>query len=165
MTNSAYVTDRTALDVERWRDLRDKGWDHMTDDERREWMGEIVPTPAASKGMYTYKDLRRVETAVEKLKTRLVGVGIDLSDIVVKTDWSYTDMITQKDMERYIRNIILLRGAITPYPTTPSAPKIGGKMDYRTANNIEKILSDIDLITTNIAKDRWYSGEIHVGEV
>ena len=64
-----YVTDRTSADVERWRALRNKGWANMTDDERQEWMGVIVPTPAASKGMYTYRDLNRVETAVEKTES------------------------------------------------------------------------------------------------
>mgnify|MGYP003307257837 CR=1 FL=1 len=75
------------------------------------------------------------------------------------------DRITQSDIERYIQNIILLRNAIKVYPTTPGAPKVGVKMDYRTANNIEKILYDIDSITTNISKTRWYAGEIYLGEV
>lgn len=161
-----HVIDRTSADVERWRFLRDKGWSAMTEDERKEWMGEIVPTPAASKGMYTHNDLNRVEAAVENLVGRLSSLGYDFSNVVIKTDWSYGDgQPTIADMERYFSNIRRLRECFIVYPDTPPAPSIDRKLDYQIANDIERILYDVDEIINKGNASWYYTGEVFSGEV
>ena len=159
------ITDRTPNDVERWKLLRDKGWAGMTDNERREWLGEISTTPSAAKGMYTHNDLNRVEKAVEELYKRLVDLSNRDLSLVVKTDWTYKDAIWRDDVVRYFGNIEKLLERVIPYPTTPTAPKITTKMDYAVANDIEKILVDIDDITMRRIDARCYAGEIFLGEV
>ena len=69
------ITDRTKADVERWKTLRDKGWNGMTEAERNEWLGVIVPKPSASKGMYTHRDMNRVESAVKQISERMRELG------------------------------------------------------------------------------------------
>lgn len=160
-----YITDRTAEDVERWRTLRNKGWAAMTEEERQEWVGNIVPTPAASKGMYSYTDLNRVEVAVEALTARLKDMGYKSSVSSVKTDWTYQNEFWWADMVRYFGNIAAIREAIVVFPDTPVAPAIGDKMDYIVANNIEKILKDVDTISTNIQESWLYAGDLFAGEV
>ena len=160
-----YIYDRTAQDVERWRKLRDKGWDAMTDTERSEWLGEIMPTPAASKGMYTHHDLNRVESTVENIAFWLRDSGHHVPELIVKTDWSYTDTITKEDMDRYFGNVEILRNIIGVFKYTPKTPSTRDRFDYNAANEVEKILSEVFEITDNIS-DAWrYAGEILSGEV
>lgn len=159
------ITDRTSWDVERWRVLRDKGWDRMSAAERQEWLGETTPTPSAAKGMYTHNDLNRVESAVAVLSARLYELGYLNSALTVKTNWKYSDVLKREDMERYYENIAKIRKNCTFYDSTPEAPSINQKLNHERANNIEKILVDIDDITTRIPKSWYYVGDVFAGEV
>ena len=159
------ITNRTPRDVERWRELRDKGWDDMSAIERQEWLGEIETTPSATRGMYTHNDLNRVEKAVESISERLLVLGYISSPLVVKTDWTYKDNVWREDMTRYIGNISLLRSIGIVFPTTPEAPSIKNKMNYSVANDIEQILTDIDILVTKLTSSQMYVGELISGEV
>ena len=159
------ITNRTASDVERWRNLRDKGWANMSTSERQEWLGEITPTPAASKGMYTHNDLNRVENAVKSVAKLLEESGMNVPRMTIKTDWTYRDRLMDSDIERYFSNISTLRGLFEGYSSIPNAPKVNEKLDFNVANNIEKILVDIGDIAIKIISSRYYSGEIFLGEV
>lgn len=158
------ITNRTYDDVKRWQSLRDKGWHRMTEEERREWLGELETTPAATRGMYTHNDLNRVERAVEEISLRLneSGYGTKLD---VKTDWTYQDKFTKTDIERYLRNISALREFYIVFQDTPSAPGINACLDYKLANDIEKILKDVHKIADGLVRSRYYAGEIISGEV
>lgn len=160
-----FVTDRTQNDVERWRILRNKGWSAMTESEQREWMGTNTPTFAAWKGMYTHNDLNRVESAVESIVELLKEAGYKPPELVTKTNWTYTDTISRSDVVRYLENVSSLRKCIKTYPTTPMAPTVGVSIDYKKANDIEKILEDIYNISTNLMKSWYCAGELICGEV
>ena len=159
------VTDRTPLDVARWKELRDKGWARMSTQERKEWLGEIVPTVAATKGMYTHNDLNRVEGAVEVILELFRSAGYKPPELSVKTDWTYSDTIRATDMERYLGNIAALREFLIVYPNTPEAPTVDKRLDYKLANDIEKILVNVHTTLTNLMNSWYYSGEIISGEV
>lgn len=159
------VTDRTQADVERWKTLRDKGWASMTAEERLEWLGQASVSPNAAKGMYTHKDLNRVETTVEALADRFKTLGYDPGNIVTKTDWEHTDAFWVVDMQRYYSNISAIRATIPVFPQTPKSPYIGERLTHTTANNIEKILEDVDILIQNIQKTWHYAGEVFMGEV
>lgn len=160
-----YIFDRTSQDVERWKELRDKGLQNMTDLELQEWFGEIKTTPAATKGMYTHNDMNRVEIAVSRLSERLSELGYTHATLSTKTDWARYSVATRNDMIRYYGNVKTLRDSIAVYANTPTAPTVGARLDYKLANDIEKILKDIDEITTNLTKTWIYAGEIVSGEV
>lgn len=159
------VTDRTHPDVERWRELRDKGWSGMTEYERLEWLGEITTTPAATKGMYTHNDLNRVENYVELLSAELKRLGYIRDDLSTRTDWTYESNIWREDAERYLSNIEKLRNCIGLKPNTPVTPDVSDTFDYESANNIEKILEDIGEVTTKLTQSWQFAGEIIAGEV
>ena len=164
MEKPSFITNRTIDDVKRWKTLRDKGWLRMTEEERKEWLGEIETTPAATRGMYTHIDMNRVEKAVEviSLLFRESGYGTPLN---VKTDWTYQDTVTKNDMERYLQNIIALREFFVVFQDTPNAPNIDAKLDYKLANDIENILKDVYDIADSLVRSRYYVGEIISGEV
>lgn len=165
LSSLEYVTDRKEVDVLRWEYLRAKGWSKMTDTERMEWLGDLIIEPTATKGMYTYKDLNRVESAIEHLIKAFKEYGYKVPDMVIKTDWTYKDAFWKPEMIRYYTNIETLRGLIHTYPDTPKAPMIGEKMTYQLANDIEKILIDLDNILGSIKRGWRYVGDFIVGEV
>lgn len=159
------ITNRTPQDVERWRTLHDKGWANMSTVERQEWLGEIETTPSAARGMYTHEDLNRVEKAVETISRRLLELGYISSPLDVKADWTRYDVVWEADIERYLNNIILLRDSVARYPEIPNTKIVGNKINYSVANNIEKILTDIDYLATKIVDSQRYVGEVMSGEV
>lgn len=159
------ITNRTFRDVERWKSLRDKGWAGMSESERKEWLGEITPTPSATRGMYTHNDLNRVGRAVETLLARIRQAGYKVPNLVIKTDWTYQDTISVSDMEQYFYNISVLRESITVYPYTPQAPTVDKKLDYKLANDLEQILVDVDECSRSLLQAWYYSGDLMLGEV
>ena len=123
-----------------------------------------IPTPAV-KGRYGAVDMNRVESAVEALSARFVEDGYLTFPLSVKTDWNQQSIPTRADMERYLGNVATLRSLARVYPTTPAAPTVNQRMDYRKANDIEQILFDLRDILEKIPNSRFYAGEIYSGEV
>lgn len=155
---SDLITDRTEHDVARWRELHDKGWAAMTVSEKSEWIGEM-------KGRYSYTDMNRVEGFVREVSKRLVKDGYLLSPLTTKTDWDINSIPTKADMERYLGNVAILRQLSLVYPSTPVAPTVDQRMNYKIANDIEQILFDLSDVLTKIPNSRFYAGEIYSGEV
>ena len=151
------ITDRTQRDVERWRLLHSKGYDALTDAEKAEWQ-------TAMKGAYNYVDMNRVESAVAFVANRLSELGYFISP-EIKATWNVTDHPTKADMNRYFGNIALLRAVLPLYQTTPKAPTTSKKMDYLVANDIEKILADIDRQIATINQSWYYAGDVFTGEI
>jgi len=152
------VTDRTEADVSRYSELRDKGWAEMTTAEKAEWV-------AGMKGAYNASDLNRVASAMAYLSQRFASAGYSVP-ISSPTDWANGDIPTKGDMDTYLDDLRRIRAALAVMDTTPSAP---GSMDYLTwakANDIEKILVDVDDLLTKIAGTvdlGWALGIAHIG--
>lgn len=151
------VTDRTEADVSRYSELRDKGWAEMTTAEKAEWV-------AGMKGAYNASDLNRVASAMAYLSQRFASAGYSVP-VSSPTDWANGDIPTKGDMDTYLDDLRRIRAALAVMDTTPSAP---GSMDYLTwakANDIEKILVDVDDALGRLLLSTFYSGEIYSGEV
>lgn len=151
------ITDRTAYDVFRWKELRNKGWQAMTDEEKSEWL-------SALKGAYNYIDFNRVESAVEYVAAKLAAAGYAFNP-KTKTDWKMTDLPTKEDMERYFGNVAELRSLIQPLPTTPQAPTTKTKFTHDGANNLEQIILDVGNLTEKMYEAWYYAGDLICGEV
>ena len=151
------VTDRTEADVSRYSELRDKGWAEMTTAERAEWV-------AGMKGAYNASDLNRVASAMSYLSQRFASAGYSVP-VSSPTDWANGDIPTNGDLDTYLDDLRRIRAALAVMDTTPAAP---GSMDYLTrakANDIEKILVDVDDALGRLLLSPFYSGEIYSGEV
>lgn len=151
------VTDRTEADVSRYSELRDKGWAEMTTAERAEWV-------AGMKGAYNASDLNRIASAMAYLSQRFASAGYSVP-VSSPTDWANGDIPTKGDMDTYLDDLRRIRAALAVMDTTPTAP---GSMDYLTwakANDIEKILVDVDDALGRLLLSPFYSGEIYSGEV
>lgn len=155
------ITDRTSLDVERWKELRDKGYANMTAVERAEWdSGQM-------KGAYNPDyDMNRVGNALNEIRDRLVEAKY-LPPLVftAKTDWTRADIPTAADLTSYLGYVATVREAMAQYATTPATPADTGGLNYQEANDIEKILLDVDQLVTNMLQARYFFGDLFSGEV
>lgn len=151
------IVDRTEADLLRWRELRDKGWQAMTEAERTEWLTSL-------KGSYNYTDMNRVERAISLLSERLSANGY-LFHPVVKTSWNGSEVPLEADLNRYFENVAILRELVAVYATTPLAPTTAKKLTYQMANDIEKILVDVNELTNKMESVWLYSDDIFSGEV
>lgn len=102
------------------------------------------------KGYYNYDDLNRVQEAVKYIYDLLTGYGysIILSDL---PKWSENDTPTSAQMESYRTNISNLRSVVTVLKTTPETPGSMVRLTYEQANDIEKILEDLNTIVESLS--------------
>ena len=142
------ITNRTQADVDRVKELTAKGWNNLTDEERDEWR-------TGMKGAYNYTDLTRVESAVEELASRL---GLT---VTVNKTWSTSSPLTANEMSRFLENLHTLRNSGKILANTPAVPASMAGLTYKTANDIEQILTDIELFL----ESQTLCGEVFCGEV
>lgn len=115
------------------------------------------------KGYYNVTDLNRVGAAVKYIAKQFTGYGYAV-EISPKTDWSESDTPTASQMETYRLNIANLRAVIAIMASTPKTPETMRFLDYLKANDIERILQDLDTLITNMAQAWFFSGDLYAGE-
>lgn len=127
------VINRTYKDVERASYLMRKARDGtLTVSNRQEYM-------AGMRGCYNMVfDWNRVESEVARLATKL---GLNLQ---TKTNWTYSDIATKVEIERYLGNISALCAAVVMPINAPKIPTIDDWIDYRVANDIERLLEMVE---------------------
>lgn len=143
--------------MKRLKALCTKGWAGMSDAEKEEWLSGL-------NGSYNATDLNRVGSAVEYVAGRLRDYGYAAA-VNPKKDWTMENFPTPEQMERYLADVETLRSALAVLPTTPETPADMEKLTYTEANNIEKILEDVDLLLAYMAQAWYYSGDVYAGEV
>lgn len=124
------------------------------------------------KGSYKASDLNRVGAAMNYVADRLKAQGYD-PHISPKTDWKDGEWVTPADQAVYLGDLAELRKQFAMMKSTPEVPprilatgiNTNDGLTHTWANDIEKILEDIDLLLTNAAQAWFYSGEIFSGEV
>ena len=123
----------------------------------------ILADPA-HKGAYNYTDLNRVGEAILYVADRLKATGNDIM-VSPKTDWTREDIPSPAQMGHYLEQIQIIRDALAVYQTTPAVPADMEGLTHNEANDIEKILLDVDELITNMIAAYYYSGELYGGEV
>lgn len=154
------VTDRTTEDFKRWEYLRNKGFLNMTDSERAEWLADNM------KGAYHKGDLNRVGEALNYLRDRLNAAGYMtyITMFTARTNWTVSSIPTAEDLTYYLKAVSNIREAMAQFESTPPAPIDTGTLSIEEANNIEKILIDVETLINNMLSARVYCGEVIAGE-
>lgn len=137
------IFDRTSADVEYARN----------NPSAEEWL----------KGCYNYIDLNRVEEWCKYLSNLLNSYGY-VNLISEKTDWNVNDIQTIEQMERYLKNVKILIETFILKKDTPKLPETINKLTYTQANNIEKILYDINELIEKMEAMFRYSNTFYSGE-
>lgn len=131
------ITDRTYEDVSYWKSLKEKGFSAMTSQEQEEWLSGL-------KGSYTPKfDMNRVTSAMKYLAERFCEYGYTVKLIPVRV-WDIGDKPTQEEMEDYLSNVFTIRKVLTMTPNIPTVPTDMQGFTWQEANDIEKILMDLN---------------------
>lgn len=124
------------------------------------------------KGTYNASDLNRVGAAMNYVADRLREQGYD-PHISPKTDWKDDDWVDPAAQAVYLGDLAELRKQFTLLYSTPEVPprilatgiNTNDGLTHTWANDIEKILEDIDLLLTNAEQAWFYSGDLFSGEV
>lgn len=116
------------------------------------------------KGAYNYTDLNRVETKVKELNELLNKYNYIAGITTIKLDWSKTDFFTKADSIRYLDNINKIRQVYVVKSTTPTTPTTLNNLNYIKANDIEKILADIEDLIHGMEQYFVYSGVANSGQ-
>lgn len=121
------------------------------------------------KGSYNFSDLNRIENWCQYLSKILNSYNYN-NIINVKTDWVMVDAMTTENspteaqMERIRQNLIILRNAFFTLSTTPATPENLDFMTFQKANDIEKILFDIDKVIEHMENFFIYCGVPNCGQ-
>lgn len=121
-------------------------------------------TDRGSGAFYNATDLNRVGEAVRYLTERFTDCGYAVT-VNPKTDWTEDNVPTRKQLETYRRNIAELQRQIAVMQSTPKTPETMRFLDYIKANDIERILLDLDTLLDKLTKSWYFSGELYAGEV
>ncbi|MCI9085771.1 MAG: hypothetical protein HFE51_05035 [Clostridia bacterium] len=149
------VIDRTQADVEAAKMLLAKVQS-----------GQMLTTAekvAIERGTCTITMLNRVESKQKEL-AELLNEHYYMVSIVNKINWRYKDIFTYQDHKRLLSNLDKLQQAFFVYTNTPQTPTY--LYNYLNANNIEKILVDVesmldDMINRFRECNTFYCGEVN----
>ena len=114
-----------------------------------------------AKGFYNATDLNRVGHNVSYLAGVLYGHGYNVT-VSPKVDWQISDIPRIADMAVYLSDLEALKAAF--YGTVP-LPDSMNKLTVEAANNIERLLCEIERNITNMTEAWYYCGELYCGEV
>lgn len=128
------------------------------------------------KGAYNYTDLNRVSSAVYALDEMLMGFGYKtgVKKVLVPHEqydgydaytWYETDVPNSETMGKYLENLSKLRSVIIAPASTPPVPSDMDGLTVTEANNIEKIIAELNQLIINMSLAWFYSGELYAGEV
>lgn len=105
---------------------------------------DTLITDRTAPGRYDWRDFNRVEEAVAYISAELEGLGYS-APVSVKTDWARGDKLSRADADRYVKNVQTLRAVLTVFKDTPAAPESIRFLTYGRANDLEKILVDVEV--------------------
>lgn len=118
------------------------------------------------KGVYSYKDLNRVETAVAQLAEYFQQLGI-CADLHTKTDWglpgdfSAAEWPVESQMQRYLENVETIKRL---FPVSVQLPSSMSRLTWQGANSIEQVLQTALERINGMVTTYRYSGELFAGE-
>ena len=143
------VTDRTSEDVIRIQQIISKRKELRTEEEQAELASY------SSKGAYNFTDLNRVISAMEYLVNFFgtYGYYVDYQVIITPSGtkyWSVNDKVSLESMNLYLKNLQELKNTVSLLKTTPELPSTMRFITIDVANNIEKILEDIELVVNSM---------------
>jgi len=149
------ITDRTAFDVEKVRELCQRGMDRWSAEETAWFNAAIV------RGAYNDTDLNRVGTAVRYLAGELAKLGYNPA-ARSKTDWTMRDVPTESPMRDYLGGV---EAVVTAQPLfyllRQPLPETMRELDITGANQIEEALTMVEEPFSRYRS--WTSGEITCG--
>lgn len=101
-----------------------------------------------SKGTYNAADLNRVISNCNTIAAALNAAGYPITISWSRTTWTRTQIPTETYMQEYLDNVNAIKAALPN--NAPDAPETMAYLDYNGANDIEKLLEEIDRLLTGL---------------
>lgn len=140
------ITDRSLRDVNRVKELLEKGYENFSDEEKEEWSGNM-------KGSLNYSDLERIQNNIQLLS--------DVLELDLQVDF-VQELPNEVFFDQLISNVEAIRNAYCTYETTPKTPEVPLNT-FSKWNDIEQILLDVYKIL--LSNFHYYSGrELYAGD-
>lgn len=114
------------------------------------------------KGAYNYTDLNRIEEWTEYIAEQLNLYGYKVNILTKLVDWTMEDFPVKTAMKRIRDNVQALKNAFVSFTNVPENLE---RMTYQKANDLEKVLYELDALINNMIASFYFSGEIYGGEV
>lgn len=153
---STAITDRSELDLRRFRELDAKRFSDMTAAEQAEWL-------AGSKATYNVTDLNRVGGFILDLQEKLHDIAGITVDVAPKTDWVYSDIPTIAQLNRYISDLQTLKNSLIF--NTPEIPDTVSNLTLNGANAIEQLCVNLNTVLMRMQISGFFCDEIYSGEL
>ena len=115
------------------------------------------------KGQYNWTDINRVEAATEEIAGLLLSLGYSSGVEPAKKDWGRTDFPTAAQMNRYLENVRKVVNAYYRMPGAPELPLSMRQLSWESANAIEQLLHDVELLLAYMQAVLRYSGTFAAG--
>ena len=150
-----FITDRTAKDVLEAQTILSKvqSGQKLTDAENEKLLNGL-------RGCYNISDINRVISAIKDISNLLKIDIAELQSVEIQ------DFFSDSDWQKYLNAIRLLRQYIALPSSTPQAPiSLFVSNAHERANDIEKILVQLERYIPLMIDAYYYSGEIYAGEV
>lgn len=146
------ITDRTSADVAYADILRKKiqAGNTLTNEEKAIF----------ERGTCTINMLNRIENKQTELKNILNAYAYRVN--IYNKTWEYTDIFAYSDYIRLLNNLDELKTAFCVFSSTPPAPVY--MYGYQEANDIEKILVDIEKMIDDMRNRFRQCGTFQCGE-
>lgn len=114
-------------------------------------------------GYYNATDLNRVGQAISYIAARLTAAGYSVP-VLPKTDWAVGDIPSAAQMTAYLADVAAIRAALAVRSTTPPTPLDMDDLTVEEANDIERILADVDGLVSNMIAAYRHSGTFYAGQ-
>ena len=135
---SALVTDRSAEDVQKWKEYKSLGLSGMSSAQLAEWRSGM-------KGTYNAADLNRVSACMEYLRELLEGLGYSVPGYAQQgITWTDSSTPTAGQLAQYLANVQALRDVIAEAQFSADLPQSMVVLTYVGANAVEQILTEIN---------------------
>lgn len=100
-----------------------------------------------AKGTYNFADLNRVQNACTEIAAELTAAGIPVSISWTRPSWAISYIPTEAEMAEYLENIGKIKAALPN--TAPAPPASMAYLTYEGANNIERMLYEVETLLNN----------------
>lgn len=152
------ITDRTSADVAHANGVVERITNGTATPED---FTEYIQTEM--RGRYGMHSLNRVGNAIIYVADHLNEISGALPiSVSAKTDWTISDEMTAAQRESLLSDLRAIRSVyVTQAPAVPFSLV---NLTYNKANDIEKILKEVDRAATNVQREWTYSAEIYSGE-
>lgn len=98
------------------------------------------------RGYYNAEDLNRVNTAMDYIVSEFEKLGNSVVGYVKGPVWKPSDIPNKTQMSQYLKNVQAIRSSLSVLKSTPETPESMEKLSYLKANDIEKIIFDVESI-------------------